>query len=113
MFACMQSIRALGIRVAAACAAAAFGAGVQAADFGELTRAAPPAVTAKVNGIAGPSSTTPASSPARAVKVSSSAEGGQDQSGPNRNGTGGPAKVKPGIGPGQGSGVESRGPAPR
>jgi hypothetical protein len=79
-------VRVWGVRLACALAAASFGWGALAADTGGPVEAkAPPGDSSNQDQRREPKERHPSS---------------------------GPVKVKPGAGPGQGEGVESKGPAP-
>ena len=79
-------VRVLGVRLACAVAAVSLGLGALAADTGGRVDAkAPPGDSSSQDRPSEPKERQPSS---------------------------GPVKVKPGAGPGQGDGVESKGPAP-
>jgi hypothetical protein len=79
-------VRVRGIRLACALAAASIGGGALAADSGGAVDAkAPPSDSSSQDRPSEPNERRPSN---------------------------GPVKVKPGAGPGQGEGVESKGPAP-
>lgn len=115
MLTASKASRTWAIRLACGLATAAIGAGALAGDS-PLTKEdkAPPKITTKVSGIVGPTSAQAALVKVASATTQSSDDSSQDQARTSeRRETGGPARVKPGVGPGQGDGVHSIGPAPQ
>lgn len=113
-----RNIRRIVPALALACTMAAVSSGARAADpmEGLHETRKPPAVMSKVSGIAGPANgQRVAINIAADAQVNSDAQRGAEpraQTG-ERQPSSGPARVKPGVGPGNGKGVQSKGPAPR
>lgn len=105
--------------LALACAAAAVSFGARAGNPMEGLHEArkPPAVMSKVSGVAGPATRQPVAAKVAAdAQVTVDAQATSDARAPGgseRGAASGPARVKPGVGPGNGQGVQSKGPAPR